>query len=487
MDPLNWMPIDDLPEDWRDFVSRELESLAPIWKEQSKKLGDIGVLREFNDRLRREWSIETGIIENLYSIDRGITQLLIEKGIEASLIPHGSTDKPAEEIVAILRDQEETLEGLLDFVAQRRPLSTSYVKDVHQALTRNQASVQAQNGTGRRIEVELLRGEWKQLPNNPTRPNGDVHEYCPPEHVGSEMDELIRMHQEHVDMEVPPEVEAAWLHHRFAQIHPFQDGNGRLARALSSLIFLRSDWFSLVIHRDIRGEYIEALEAADRGNLRDLTALFSRIQKRFFLQALNISEDILRGREPIQQLIAAAAERLKARFEKQIEKQRKVFDISARLESLTRERLRSVAFDLNVELRKLRAEYSAQEEGSTSEQGFWFKKQIVEVARSCDYFADTRTYATWVRLKIREERQTQLVVSFHSLGVDFLGILVASAFLEYRDRSEDGELSVEGPYQLSKDVFQFAFNEAVESVESRYTDWLNGVLLFGLDQWRRQI
>jgi len=23
----------------------------------------------------------------------------------------------------------------------------------------------------------------------------------------------------------PPEIEAAWLHHRFTQIHPFQDGN----------------------------------------------------------------------------------------------------------------------------------------------------------------------------------------------------------------------------------------------------------------------
>ena len=33
------------------------------------------------------------------------------------------------------------------------------------------------------------------------------------------------------------EIEATWLHHRFTQIHPFQDGNGRVARALASLVF----------------------------------------------------------------------------------------------------------------------------------------------------------------------------------------------------------------------------------------------------------
>jgi|GEM_PF-6737520 len=29
-----------------------------------------------------------------------------------------------------------------------------------------------------------------------------------------------------------PLLVAAWLHHQFVQIHPFQDGNGRVTRAL---------------------------------------------------------------------------------------------------------------------------------------------------------------------------------------------------------------------------------------------------------------
>src|SRR5437764_7029240 len=152
-----WKPIEDLPGNWSGLQHSELESLASIWKDQSARLIKGDALRQFNDRLSREWAIETGIIENLYSIDRGITQLLIEKGIEANLIPHGTTDKPPEQIVPILKDQEEVLEGLFDFVVHRRELSTSYVKQLHQALTRHQETVQAVNGLGRSVEIPLVR------------------------------------------------------------------------------------------------------------------------------------------------------------------------------------------------------------------------------------------------------------------------------------------------------------------------------------------
>ncbi len=92
---------------------------------------------------------------------------------------------------------------------------------------------------GRAFETALLHGDWKRQPNNPRRLDDSTHDYCPPEHVASEMDRLIEMHGRHCESNVPPEVQAAWLHHGFTQIHPFQDGNGRVARTLASLIYLR--------------------------------------------------------------------------------------------------------------------------------------------------------------------------------------------------------------------------------------------------------
>lgn len=46
------------------------------------------------------------------------------------------------------------------------------------------------------------------------------------------------------------------------QVHPFQDGNGRVARALASLVFLRANWFPLLVHWDMKAEYNAVLSSA---------------------------------------------------------------------------------------------------------------------------------------------------------------------------------------------------------------------------------
>jgi hypothetical protein len=302
------------------------------------------------------------------------------------------------------------------------------------------------------------------------------------------MDRLIEMHQEHLRIGIPPEMEAAWLHHRFTQIHPFQDGNGRIARSLASLVFLRSGWFPLVINRDMREEYISALESADQGDLSSLVDIFSRAQRKALLKALSLSENILQEAFPLEQMISAATDRLRARKRSHLEKmQSRAFELSKTLEDYTEERVKSIATELHTELHGLDPRYFAEARRNDSETGFWFKKQIVEAAKELGYYADTRTYRAWVRLKIKEDRQTELVISFHSLGVEFLGIMAASAFIEYRDRNEDEEMTVDGPYLLNRDVFQFSYRETDQEIRRRFDPWLNEVLLLGLDQWRRQL
>ena len=142
--------------------------------------------------------------------------------------------------------------------------------------------------SGEKIEVPLERGVYKTLPNNPNIFDGSIHEYCPPEHVASEMDRLIQWHEKHLRREIPPEVEAAWLNHRFTQIHPFQDGNGRVARAIASLIFIKAGWFPLIVSADEKSTYLDALEEAGfRKSLETLVSRFSGVQKRLFVVALD--------------------------------------------------------------------------------------------------------------------------------------------------------------------------------------------------------
>ena len=101
-----------------------------------------------------------------------------------------------------------------------------------------------------------------------------------PEQVTVEMERLVEFYDRYRREGVVPEVLSAWLHHRFVQIHPFHDGNGRVARALASLVFVRQGWFPLVVHRDQRIDYIDALETADRGDLVPLVGLFAAAQRK---------------------------------------------------------------------------------------------------------------------------------------------------------------------------------------------------------------
>ena len=59
-----------------------------------------------------------------------------------------------------------------------------------------------------------------------------------------------------------PVVLAAQLHKKFVFIHPFVDGNGRLARLLMNLALLRNDYNIAIIPQIMRSEYISVLELA---------------------------------------------------------------------------------------------------------------------------------------------------------------------------------------------------------------------------------
>jgi Fic family protein len=482
-----WKQLTELPNDWTKLASSELQNLAKIWEEQSKKLHDSNVVREFRERLNREWAIETGIIEGLYSLDRGVTQLLIEHGIHASLIPHGSTDKDPVLVTQIISDQKATLEGIFDFVAGRRKLSESYIKELHASLTRSQLTSQAQDESGKRLEVELMRGEYKKQPNNPTRPDGSIFEYCPPIHVQTEMNRLVDLYLEYEKQNVAPEVLAAWLHHRFTLIHPFQDGNGRVARALASIVFIKHRWFPLVINRDARTEYILNLEKADTSNITPLIQQFSKLQKRYFVKALSLAELTLQDVVPRRDVIGSALDRLRDRLEGRREKQRQVFVIAQRLEEIVQRELRSTRDELEIGLRDISADFRVFADSINEETRHWYQEDSIIVAKQLGYFADFRTYKKWYRLSIREERSAQIVFVFHSLGAEFVGILACAGFMKFRSETNEDGATALIPKVLSDDVFHFAYNEDQAEVEARFREWFTTALLLGLEQWRRQI
>ena len=57
------------------------------------------------------------------------------------------------------------------------------------------------------------------------------------------------------------------------------------------MILLRADLLPLVVDRDLRTEYINALELADQAQLWILAEIFGRLERNAILQALSVDAD----------------------------------------------------------------------------------------------------------------------------------------------------------------------------------------------------
>ena len=492
-----WQPITDLPDNWQDLSMPEASSLARVWAEQRDRLKESQSVKEFNEHLRREWSIETGILERIYTIDRGTTQLLIEQGIDAALIPHGATDRPVGQVVQILQDHCGALDGMFEFVANRRVLTTSYIRQLHQAMTRHQQYVEGIDQFGHPVKLELQRGDWKKQPNNPTRHNGSLHEYCPPLQVAGEMERLIAFHNSHE--KVPPEVNAAWLHHRFTQIHPFQDGNGRVARALATIIFLQAGWFPLVIDRDQRRDYITALKAADHSNLASLIKLFGQNAKRAFTRALDLSEDVLKGETALPGIMKSLVSVYQARRPSIEEKYQRVETLADELIQTARDFLEETATQIKQEFAVVTSPPKVYVDQNRPEQEHYYAGQIISVAKELGYWANTTRRRDWVRLRLINGQKTQIVFSFHYLGKRNRGVMVCTSFVHFSEtrletQSELEEQAVLGSqfaetHRICSEPFLFSYQDEarLDGLKDGLRNWMSESLSAGLAEWAQRL
>ncbi|MCL2446445.1 MAG: Fic family protein [Oscillospiraceae bacterium] len=266
-----WKPIEFNPV-WLEVDTSRLDEILPTWLQQRESFSENdAVYAAFLEQVKRKHALETGMLEGLYALDRGTTETLIKDGFVADYIAHERSTMPKHELMSYLTCQLQALEMIFALVKQDRPLSVSFIKQLHQLLTQSQSHTEAIDQFENRHSILLLKGEFKRQENYPVR-NGKRFLYCPVLQTAAEMDKLIEVY--HSLDDVNPVVKAAWLHHAFSIIHPFQDGNGRVARLLASLVLIQANLFPLTIDSTNRERYIDALEQADNGTYRALVDLF---------------------------------------------------------------------------------------------------------------------------------------------------------------------------------------------------------------------
>jgi len=158
-----WKPIQPLSDCDRDLDLAAIRPLYESWRASKQRLltSSEASLKGFTDRLIRRFSIETGILERLYDLDRGTTEALIAQGFAEDLVLRSSTDIEPSRLIDILQDQEAAVQLLIDCVARKRELTKGLTSELHAILTQHQDTTMAIDPLGIRVEIPLLKGRFK--------------------------------------------------------------------------------------------------------------------------------------------------------------------------------------------------------------------------------------------------------------------------------------------------------------------------------------
>ena len=493
-----WQPIKGLDSESSRVDFQEIDSLHHQWVSfrELREASNPNAYKSFLERLERRWAIETGIIEGIYSIDRGVTQTLVENGLIADLIDRGSTNRNPQELVTVLKDHQDAAIFVTESIRRGTNLSKHYIRELHQVLTRHQPTYTAVDQFGSMFETALDRGGFKTQPNNPTRrEDGLIHEYCPPIQVESELDNLIDWYNEFQQSGTAyhPLLVAAWLHHRFTQIHPFQDGNGRVARALLTWHMAREKYLPIVISRDDRTRYIESLESADDGDLNSFVLLLVQLERRTILEALGEPEPVADS-GVVDQVVGHIVEQIKRQNQERQAQMRSVGEVAQALRDSARSNLVSRADQVCQPLNQAGLTVGrAIDHGGPGEKEHWYRAEVVQTAQEAQHWANLNESRYFVKLLLNPEDPSRaprlvFVLSLHHVGQQLTGIMAATAFAQIRDsRESDLEESQEssGLYfrNCTVDPFTFTWQDDAEVVAPRFAAWVEERLSIALRYW----
>lgn len=438
-----WIDVEPLP-DFNGGITSLLESMWSLqraWK-TVVSANDVA-FQEARRRSFRRHAIETGIIERLYDVDWGVTEALVAEGITADAVARAGDGSLSEDVLEVIRSQYETLEFLAQAAREGRDISISLIKELHVALTRRQATYSATGPNGLMFEATLHHGKWKTQRNYSVRPDGSVLEFTPPEQVAPQMDQLVELYH---GMEArDPIVRAAWLHHRFVRIHPFEDGNGRVARCLTLLGLLKHDLAPLVVDRRERDRYLRCLDQANEGDLRPLARFFAE------LEIVALRSELER---PVEAGTAEVASGAVAVLEASIGRLRRLRDETGATERAQNiavlangihAKIKSWLEDMANKLSTLlegdvdaQSNVSVQTAAPPDERARYWRRQIIAAARSVDFFTNLHNGSWWTRLRIAAlGQELRFLVFLQKVGQGETGVLAMTVYAEILGMEEE--------------------------------------------------
>jgi hypothetical protein len=253
-------PTEDSLQLWDHFASR---------LEETRKKATPEALRNSVEVAVRAAAMDTGAIEGLYTVDRGFTMTV---ATQAFAWEHALEEKGAE-IRELFEAQLEAYELVMDAVTRKLPLSEAWIRALHEKVCARQPTYRVLTDQGYQ-EQELPKGSYKTQPNHVRLTDGSIHPYAPVDQVPSEMYRVLEQVRTPEFENAHPVTQASYIHYAFVVIHPFADGNGRVARALASVFFFCAHSIPFLVFANQPMSYFDALHQADLGQTPPLLAFF---------------------------------------------------------------------------------------------------------------------------------------------------------------------------------------------------------------------
>ena len=208
-----------------DEKKAKLDSLRPFPEHTLKSL---------QKKIALEWTYHSNAIE-------GNTLTLKETKVALEGITIGGKSVK-EHLEAI--NHNEAVQYLYELIKNNESISEWQIKQIHSLVLKN---IDSKNAGTYRKENVLISGA----------------EHTPPDYITiiDEMKTLVQNYKEKWQA-MHPLKRSSLLHIEFVKIHPFVDGNGRTARLLQNFELMKKGFPPIVIKKENRLEYYNALNKA---------------------------------------------------------------------------------------------------------------------------------------------------------------------------------------------------------------------------------
>jgi len=216
---------------------KKLDSLRPLPKDAVKRIIE-------DIRLRHTYHSDA-IEGNTLTLQE--TKLVLEEGITIG-------GKPLKDHIEA-RNDAEAFDLMIKLVNSKKKISQEIIQQIHVFVMKG---ILKNPGQYRTENVRIIGAKIR-----------------PPSYL-----KIIKLMDDYIQniekLKLQIIKKASFIHHEFVKIHPFIDGNGRVARLLTNFYIMKNGYPPIVIQKEDRKKYYKTLNKADQGDLSDFATFIAR-------------------------------------------------------------------------------------------------------------------------------------------------------------------------------------------------------------------